>query len=277
VRRSICSFSRFFVFVLLVGAATHGITRIEAQASSVKKGIAEWSAAANTISQSNVSWYYDWRAINNVTNPPRGVQFIPMIWGASEANVTELIQAKNSGAGILLTFNEPDVANQSNLTPAQAISYWPRFEAQNMKLGSPCVASDATQSNSWLAQFMSGAQAAKYRVDFICLHAYQGNFDPTIATQDLIRYVTRVHDKYGLPIWITEYALADWGGGPETPNITAQAAFARYSAPALEMIPWVERYAWYGDVNDSKQSWSTYLNGTETAVGSAWRLAPLLK
>jgi hypothetical protein len=114
-----CSMSRSASIALSLLALCCVTITVHAQTTSAKKGIAEWGAAGNTISGSNVTWYYDWKATSDVTNPPWGVQFIPMTWGASHVNSTELTAAKNTGAGILLSFNEPDVSGQSNLTPSQ--------------------------------------------------------------------------------------------------------------------------------------------------------------
>jgi len=50
-----------------------------------------------------------------------------------------------------------------------------------------------------------GAEARALRVDFICVHWYGG---PSVPA--LLRYLEKVHDLYNRPIWITEFAVADW-------------------------------------------------------------------
>jgi len=248
-----------------------------AQATSAKKGIGEYGQphAANTLLDSRVAWYYDWQPTSDVPNPPAGIQFIPMIWGERNLNAADEAAARNSGSGILLTFNEPDNAGQSNMTVAQALAAWPQLEALNMTLGSPAVGDDATNPNGWLAQFMAGAKAAGYRVDFICIHSYQSNFDPEIATQNLLKYLDTVHKMYKLPIWVTEYAMGYWPSSQGvTPPYPIQATFAAVSGPALEKLEYVQRYAWYSDT-PNQPSWSAYnTDGTETAVGAAWRKVP---
>lgn len=248
-----------------------------AQATSAKKGIGEYGQphAANTLMDARVAWYYDWQPTSDVSNPPAGIQFIPMIWGEKNLNTADETAAGNSGAGILLTFNEPDNAGQSNMSVAQALAAWPQLEALNMTLGSPAVGDNATNPNGWLAQFMAGAKAARYRVDFICIHSYQANFDPESATQNLVSYLDAVHKIYKLPIWVTEYAMGDWPSSQGvTPAYPIQAAFARSSGRALEKLQYVQRYAWYSDT-PNQPSWSAYnTDGTETAVGAAWRNAP---
>ena len=70
---------------------------------------------------------------------------------------------------MLLTFNEPDNAGQSNMTVDEALAAWPQLEALHMSLGSPAVAEDATKANGWLARFMAGASRPDNRVDFLCI------------------------------------------------------------------------------------------------------------
>jgi hypothetical protein len=263
--------------ILLASACSMCFATCQLNAQTPKKGIGEYGQphAANTLVDARVSWYYHWQPSSDVTNPPAGVQFIPMIWG--EKNLTNAAETatKNSRAGILLTFNEPDNPGQSNMTVAQALAAWPQLEALNMTLGSPAIAEDATKPNGWLAQFMAGAKSAGYRVDFICIHSFQSNFDPAMATRNLVNYLNAVHQMYKLPIWVTEYAMGYWSAGTGiTPDYPTQAVFARYSAVALEKLPFVQRYAWYSDT-PNQPTWSAYnADGTETAVGAAWRGAP---
>jgi alpha-galactosidase len=250
---------------------------LTAHAVSPKKGIGESSqpGAMQTISDSNISWYYDWSPLPAAGVAPSGVQFVPMIWGINNLNKADLNAAKASGSDTLLGFNEPNEKTQSNMTVRQALDAWPQLEALNMRLGSPAPGTgDDVKPDGWLAQFMAGAKAAGYRVDFICIHPYQSSFDPDQATKDLIREVTTVHDMYHLQIWVTEYAMANWKTPPQTPDAATQTKFAAKSAQALEAIPFVERYAWYGDV-PNQPTFSLYnTDGTPTPVGLAWKVAP---
>ena len=265
--------SRFLSTLLAISLTS----MLPAHAVSPKKGIGESSQpnAMQTISNSNISWYYDWspRPAAGIAFP--GVQFVPMIWGMNNLNAADLLAAKASGADTLLGFNEPNEKTQSNMTVQQALDAWPQLEALNMRLGSPAPGTgDDVKPDGWLAQFMAGARAAGYRVDFICIHPYQSSFDPDQATKDLIREVTTVHDMYHLPIWVTEYAMANWKTPPQTPDAVTQAKFATESAQALEALPFVERYAWYGDV-PNQPTFSLYnADGTPTPVGAAWQFAP---
>jgi len=262
---------RAFAFAIILTCAGY------LHAASSKKGVGEYLQpnAAKTLSKMKVSWYYDWKPQSDVHRAPAGIQFIPMIWGEKDLNPDDLAAAKATGAGILLGFNEPNEKTQSNMTVQQALKVWPELEALHMRLGSPAPGTgDDVKPDGWLAQFMAGAKAKGYRVDFICIHPYQSSFDPAQATKDLIREVTMVHNMYNLPIWVTEYALAQWGPPQKTPSYRTQARFVEESTRALEALPFVERYAWYSDV-PHQPTFSTYnTNGTATLVGAAWRAAP---
>jgi len=68
-----------------------------------------------------------------------------------------------------LGFNEPDHPDQANMTVQQALDLWPHLTATGMRVGSPATAADPSSSGSWLEQFMDGAKARGYRVDFVCV------------------------------------------------------------------------------------------------------------
>lgn len=89
---------------------------------AVKKGAAVWQyeAAAQALADSRVSWFYDWGLKPNSAIPP-GVSFVPMIWGASSVTSSTLSQVKGYG-NTLLTFNEPDLGGQANMTVEQALT-----------------------------------------------------------------------------------------------------------------------------------------------------------
>ncbi|MGC2639208.1 MAG: glycosyl hydrolase [Acidobacteriaceae bacterium] len=238
-----------------------------------KKGVGEYDQphGAATLAQLGVAWYYDWKPRPDVAHAPAGVQFIPMIWGEQNLNPADLKAAKDAGAGIVLGFNEPNEKSQSHMTVQEALHAWPQLEALQLRLGSPAPGTgDDVKPDGWLAQFMAGARARGYHVDFICIHPYQSSFDPGQATNELIREVTTVHNMYHRPIWVTEYAMAQWGPPQKTPSAAVQAEFIRKSTAALEKLPFVERYAWYGDVPRQPTFSTDRTDGTPTAVGKAW-------
>jgi RNA polymerase sigma factor (sigma-70 family) len=217
-----------------------------AAVASAKKGVGAWSfsGATQALAESGASWYYTWSATPGVTGPP-GVQFVPMIWGSADVTASTLSQVKQEGQD-LLGFNEPDMASQSNMSPAQALSLWPQLMATGMQLGSPAVADDGATPGGWLDQFMSGARARGYRVNFITLHWYGADFDTAAAVSQLESYLQAVYARYHLPIWLTEFALDNFGASPQTPAPQQQAAFVTAATSMLHGLGFVPRYAWFG-------------------------------
>jgi RNA polymerase sigma factor (sigma-70 family) len=243
--------------------------------TGAKKGVGAWAftGATQALGESGASWYYTWSATPGVAGPA-GVQFVPMIWGAADVTASTLSEVRQEGR-YLLGFNEPDMASQSNMTPAQALSLWPQLMATGMQLGSPAVADDGATPGGWLDQFMSGADARGYRVNFITLHWYGSDFATGAAVSQLQSYLQAVYARYHLPIWLTEFALANFGGSPATPSEQQQAAFLTAATAMLQRLPYVQRYAWFG-LQATATDGSMGLFGTgpvATATGRAFESA----
>jgi len=243
--------------------------------TGAKKGVGAWAFAGATsaLKASGASWYYTWSATPGVAGPP-GVAFVPMIWGAADVTASTLSQVKHQGP-YLLGFNEPDMASQSDMTPAQALSLWPQLMATGLQLGSPAVADDGATPGGWLDQFMSGAAARGYRVNFITLHWYGSDFATGAAVSQLQSYLQAVYARYHLPIWLTEFALANFGGSPTTPTEQQQAAFLTAATAMLQRLPYVQRYAWFGlQATSDDGSMGLFDSGpVATTVGRAFESA----
>jgi RNA polymerase sigma factor (sigma-70 family) len=216
-------------------------------ATSQRKGVSTWnfSGVGQALADSGASWYYNWGAAPNGITAPGGVSYVPMIWGAASVTAANLAQASGEGH-VLLGFNEPDLASQSNMSVAQALALWPRLMATGMSLGSPAVASGAATPGGWLDQFMAGAKARGYRVDFITVHWYGGDFRTGPAVQELESYLQAIYARYHLPVWVTEFALTSYSGAAATfPGEAQQAAFLTAATAMLDGLSYVQRYAWF--------------------------------
>lgn len=236
------------------GAVTAGtgapFRTAEAHAAAVpanaKKGVSVWTftGVRTALARSGASWYYTWAPGHAGIASPRGVQFVPMIWGAGSVTTATLRQVTHEGH-YLLGFNEPDNAGQSNMTVSQALRLWPRLMATGMSLGSPAVATGAATPGGWLDRFMRGASARHYRVNFIAVHWYGGDFATRPAVAQLRAYLLAIHARYHLPIWVTEFALIRFGASVSFPTPRAQAAFITAATAMLERLSFVHRYAWF--------------------------------
>ena len=167
-----------------------------------------------------------------------------MIWGAGSVTSATLRQVRRDGH-YLLGFNEPDNSGQSNMTVSQALHLWPRLMATGMKLGSPAVATGAATAGGWLDRFMRGAAARHYRVNFITVHWYGGDFATGPAVRQLRAYLSAIYARYHRPIWLTEFALIRFGATVSFPTASKQAAFVTAATSMLEKLRFVQRYAWF--------------------------------
>lgn len=243
--------------------------------SSAKKGVSVWDfdGLGAALTDVHASWYYNWSSRPS-SGAGTSARFVPMIWGAKSVNDAELARAKAAG-DVLLGFNEPDFDSQADMSVEQALKLWPRLQATGMRLGSPAVAVDAARPGGWLDKFISGTRARGYRVDFIALHWYGSDFGDA-AVGHLRGYLQAVHDRYGLPIWLTEYSLIKFSGGGATyPTDAQQAAFVTNSTAMLQRLAYVERYAWFAlPTPEGRQGTGLYRDGdTPTAAGRAYRAA----
>ncbi|GEA87410.1 sigma-70 family RNA polymerase sigma factor [Cellulomonas cellasea] len=244
-------------------------------AASAKKGVATWQfdGISGALGDVGAGWYYNWSESNASMPGPDGVEFVPMIWGRDSVTDATLARAASEGT-TLLGFNEPDLAEQSAMSVEEALAAWPRLEATGMRLGSPAVAWGGDTPGGWLDRFMTGARAEGRRVDFITLHWYGSDFSDA-AVGHFLGYVDAVHERYGLPVWVTEYGLMNFGGSPRYPSGPQLAAFIEGSTAGMEARPYVERYAWFGlpAVGDSA-AFGLYTDAaTPTEAGRAYRAA----
>lgn len=225
----------------ILAFATSAQAAVADKAGASANGVA---GAADALGNVGARWFYTWSSNPQGIAAPPGVEFVPMIWGPGSVTPEALAEAQSNGS-TLLAFNEPDMAGQANMTVEQALELWPRLQETGMRLGAPAVAFGGDQAGGWLDRFMAGAAERGYRVDFIPLHWYGQDFSPA-ATGHLESYLRAVHERYGKPIWLTEYALIDFSSGaPRYPSEAEQVAFIRDSAAMLTGLSYVERYAWF--------------------------------
>ncbi|MEU1588298.1 glycoside hydrolase family protein [Micromonospora sp. NPDC005710] len=243
--------------------------------TSKRKGVGVWTfdGVSQALANSGASWYYTWDVKHQGVTSPQGTEFVPMIWGAKSVTASNLQQAKQNGR-YLLGFNEPDLKGQAEMTVEQALELWPQLQATGLPLGSPAVAWGGDRPGEWLDRFMAGAKQRGYRVDFIALHWYGGDFTTANAVNQLKSYLQAVHDRYDLPVWLTEFALIDFSNGVRFPTQAQQAAFLTAATKMLGGLSWLHRYSWFGlPATDKDQSGLFRTGSSATAVGRAYQAA----
>jgi hypothetical protein len=246
---------------------------------TAKKGVGAWyfGNVKRAMDDLKPAWFYTWADTENWVTTSSNAQFVPMLWGKNDVTPQKLENAKKAASKTLLGFNEPDHPREANLTPAQALALWPQLMSTGLRLGSPASADDPNKWGSWLEQFMQGANAKRYRVDFVCVHWYRnsGNVDADLA--NLKSFLDATYKKFQKPVWLTEFALIDFSTWPgKYPAPEKNAEFARRVIPMLESLPYLERYAWFSlpswvSVNAGSNMHLYRDDGTPTPVGLAYR------
>ena len=225
------------------------------------------AAALKRLKSLNLDWYYGWSA----KYPTTPTNFIPMIRDSDFLDKRLLsikAQLGETKATNLLGFNEPDHAGQANLTVDEAVRLWPKLEATGMRLGSP---STISPNAAWMDSFMTKAKNTGLRIDFLTMHCYQY---PNAAT--FLRKLDTLHEKWGLPVWVTEYAVADWNASATQKNIYSRTQVNEYMQATVEGMrqrPFVERFAWKTRaVGDYKMSSSVifHTDGSLTSTGKLY-------
>ena len=196
-----------------------------------------------------------------------------MIWGRGslERNGIKQVQSEVpwTGAEHLLGFNEPDHEGQADMSVGTAIKLWPQLEQAGLRLGSPAPVQPL---GDWLKKFMDQAAAKDLRVDFVAMHSYA---PPRADT--FLRNVQKLHERYGKPVWITEFAVADWKATAKSPTRFTEKeilAFMSETVAGLREMPFVERFAWKTRAHDDPIMGASALfrsNGSLSPTGELYR------
>ncbi|WP_458683055.1 glycosyl hydrolase [Prescottella equi] len=243
-------------------------------------GVGAWPGkkVSASLGDSGCRWYYTWAPDHEWIDTPSGCEFVPMIWGERDLTDDALRRAKSNGA-VLLGFNEPDVQSQANMSVRAALDAWPKLQQTGLPLGAPAVASLGDVPGQWLDRFMTGTRARGYRVDFVPLHWYlssalRSTYTTEAAVDDLRRYLVAVHDRYRLPVWLTEFSLITYqADGAHTMDPQLQAEFLSAAATMMTSLPFVQRWAWFA-LPPWPEGPATALydaNGRITVIGEQFR------
>lgn len=224
-----------------------------------KKGIA--GDPGNSLL--NVQWWYNW---NLDQNSSRDFEYVPIRQQRWWPGLGQ--DWKTRGANSVLGYNEPDKSDQANIAVGDAIWSWPDLLGTGLRVGAPAV-SDGGRS-SWLYPFMSQADAANLRVDFVPVHYYWcfNPADPNGAATQMYNFLKATYDTVKRPLWVTEWNNgATWTGCGDPTYAQQKSAIAAMTA-MLDSTPFVERYALYNWVETVRQ---VTTNGVLTGAGVSYR------
>ena len=121
---------------------------------------------------SKLKWLYNWSPAP--TPNSASIEFVPMQW--NNVNIHELHdKAMTVNAAAILGFNEPELPDQSNMSPELAAKEWLRWmeplRKSGVRVGSPGISS-APQGVGWLQDFLRRVRQGGGDIDFYCFHWY---------------------------------------------------------------------------------------------------------
>lgn len=217
------------------------------QQRSAKRGVSYAFSILDDVKllAPGTSWFYNWGPDVSATLNPlvteSKIDFIPMAWnGAFDSNRIRNYKALHPECQYLLGFNEPNLTDQANMTPAVAAQKWTAFAALakelNMKMISPAMNYGTLSGYGdpivWLDEFFTLVPLSS--IDGIAIHCYMSN------ASAMASYVKRFK-KYGKPIWLTEFCAWE----KNITNVTGQINYMSEAVNYLECNPDVARYAWF--------------------------------
>jgi hypothetical protein len=242
-------------------------------AKSAKRGIAyDLGSPLDFAALSpGVSWWYNWTSGPNSAAPSNYVSqyamdYLPMLWNGNfnAASIVSYLKA-NSGIKYMLVLNEPNLVDQANLTPQQAATLWPQYEAiaaqTGVKIVGPAI-TWGTMTNYedpvvWLDAFYAAYHAANNnrdpQIDYLAFHWYDYGLD---AQLDRLT-------KYGKPFWVTEFA--NWhsqNDGAQIDTLAKQEMQMTTMVATCESRADVFRYAWFSGRVNPDPHFSSLLGAT---------------
>lgn len=219
-------------------------------ARSAKRGVAFNFSLADDLPllTDAISWDYNWgndqNALAATWMDDEQVEYCPMCWNNSynADRIRAYVQAHPS-TKYLLGYNEPNLKDQANMTPAQAAARWGEVVALakelHLKLVSPAMnygtLSGYSDPIKWLDEFFAQPGVSLDDIDAISIHCYMA------SPQALKDYVARFY-KYNKPIWMTEFcAWEEYAIHSEEDQINYMCQVLNY----MEQDSHIARYAWF--------------------------------
>jgi hypothetical protein len=157
-------------------------------------------------SSSKISWGYNWGSSSDGLS---AVSYVPTLWGTNELYTDSWSKnaqsAIESGSTHLFSFNEPDMGEQSNLSPQAAASAWKQYMepfAGKAQLCSPSVTNGGgSMGLSWLKSFLESCSDCT--IDCLNIHWYD-------SAENVDYFKKHIGDAAdlapGKPIFVSEFA-----------------------------------------------------------------------
>lgn len=210
--------------------------------SGGKKGLSYNDASlTQAFAGKGISWAYNWGSGPD-GSIVSGAEYVPMLWGLNSVSswASAAASAISSGSKHALSFNEPDLEEQSNIDPQTAatnhIKYMNPLSGQ-AQIGSPAITNGGgSMGITWLNNFFKACNG-QCKVDFVAFHWYD-------QASNLAYFKSHVNDVIAAAqangvskVWLTEFGAS--GSDSDVANFLTQATSFLDSTGA------VERYAYF--------------------------------
>ena len=207
-----------------------------------KKGIAgSWGGYPIMF---DANWTYGWWYGPNPNLA--GINYYPMdpdTWyrGSTVAGNLWTLQPGWRTAGYSLNimgYNEPDMVGQADIDATNGAIYWMNDQNLDLPLAGPAA---GNVNGAWNQIFYGYITNWGCRVDYLPAHEYPGN-NSSASSGIWINTLQTAFNTYGIPMWMTEFGVVDWGGTgnwSEEDNYNALAEFLWRA----ESVPWLRKYS----------------------------------
>ena len=240
--------------------------------------------------EGGVSWWYNWYFRSDTPadfTDTHEMQFVPMLWGHNpESDYVELESwlVDHPDVDHVLVMNEPNLVDQANITPSEAVSHWLRYEqfqtdmltdhGREIELVGPAITwgtmtgfeDPVAWMDAFYAAFMD-TEGREPRIDVLAFHWYDYGLDGQLTNLE----------KYGKDFWVTE--MANWHIEEywviDTPE--KQIETMTEMVNICETRTDVERYAWFMGRWDPDPHFTSIFGdapGELTAVGESYLAQP---
>ncbi|TFY62036.1 hypothetical protein EVJ58_g4133 [Rhodofomes roseus] len=209
--------------------------------SGIKRGLSFNDASlTEQFTSSQISWAYNWGQTYS-GNLPDNVTFIPMLWSDSDTYTstwqTNAQAAIDNGTEYLMSYNEPDLNTQANMTPKQAASSWMTYMepfAGKAKLVGPAITNGGSpMGEAWLDAFIGNC--TQCTIDVYAMHIYDSATNEAYYQQ----YISDFASKYNKTVWVTEFGATGSDSQVQT--------FLGDMVGFLDGLDGVGAYAWFMD------------------------------
>ena len=147
------------------------------------------------------------------------------------------IYRTTAASTVMLGYCEPDNTS-AYFDPTNSAIAWMNDQNLDMPVTAPAA---ANVLGTWIPTFLGYVTNWGCRLDAMPSHEYSGN-NSSGSSAIWMNTAQTAYNDYGLPIWMTEWNIVDWGGTgywSEEDNYNAMAEFLW----RVESVPWFQKYS----------------------------------